>query len=203
MLLITEVPLFLIWKASEWPRRKARRLFRRVLAITLVLSVLCVAAAAVLMIAVPILSWGWLVAMAYFIAMIPLAVWYAGFEQVHVVRGVSYFFEDDRIGGCLQTGGFESPGLAECRRLQQGQVAGLVLWITAEGKCQAEWMWVVVDGLDLLTLDGYCGRLLNGSRCTETIRQGLRVRFRPRHVMAIPEELEGRDDGLQRAARHA
>jgi uncharacterized protein YegJ (DUF2314 family) len=77
---------------------------------------------------------------------------------------------------------FLIPTVEARRNLEPGQIVKLLFVIPADPEEQVERMWVVVTGREG---DGYIGELDNQPVSSNQLRPGMKVRFEPRHVIAI------------------
>lgn len=80
---------------------------------------------------------------------------------------------------------FEIPERNLRNGLQKGDLVKLMFSLTDSTNSQTERMWVIVSGGDAR---GYIGVLDNDPYCTDEIKSGLEVKFRPENVISIFEE---------------
>ena len=81
---------------------------------------------------------------------------------------------------------FFIPTRQEREHLLPGEIVKLMFRISFDNEQQVERMWVIIQER---TADGYIGLLDNDPYCTEKLRAGEIVKFKPEHIIQIYEEL--------------
>ena len=115
-----------------------------------------------------------------------------GFDQIKKLQGdVTFTLDDGEALNRENPDSFWIPTKERRENLVKDDLVKLVFLLTDGKQTQGERMWVIVTGGDS---SGYTGTLDNDPYSTDRIKAGHEVSFEPRHVIAIFEEAEVKDE---------
>jgi uncharacterized protein YegJ (DUF2314 family) len=95
---------------------------------------------------------------------------------------VTFYLENGEQRHAESPDQFQIPSVSERASLQAGDHAKLLFCFTNGDTELVERMWVRIVSREG---DEYIGTLANDPYCTEQIRSGIEIRFRPHHVISI------------------